>query len=433
MKNNVEIANHNQTMNSNNKNDPKIFKLNNNIVKENKNEVEIDDTKYKYYCNTNNIETDSDNEKIKIFQINKALNNNQSLNNSNYLTNHTNTNTNTNHFQKKANGEYTPKLIISSPNKNPTEKKEYNQFEEKTEVNNNKNQKIAYSPYSIYSEEETLKKINTSLFYWKIFIIFFIVICVTLTILFFQDLKKFFLNFLIFLKSHPYSGSLILITVKILGTIFYVPGILLAIASGYGYKQVFSNYLLSIPVGVIVMMTGSCLGCACVFFISRAVLKGWLYDTLSNLKAFRALDRAIVKKGVKVNLLLRMSPIIPYNVMNYFLGITNTTFSNYLIGLSGFIPLVVCYVYLGTTIDDLADYSFVNKNVEEIYILIASIVISLICIVYLTIIAKNELENEIKAEESFKFSNITSNRDNNNDKKNYIEENENDLEKQNLI
>lgn len=143
-------------------------------------------------------------------------------------------------------------------------------------------------------------------------------------------------------------------------------------------------------------MTGSCLGCICVFYISRGILKPWLYPTLSKLSFFKALNKAIVKKGTKVNLLLRLSPVIPYNVMNYFLGITNTTFCNYLIGLLGFIPLVICYVYIGSTIHDLSEYSLTSeKTKNEIIVLLVSIVISIICIGIVSKIAKDELDLEL--------------------------------------
>eukprot|EP00340_Litonotus_pictus_P001280 CAMPEP_0170523466 /NCGR_PEP_ID=MMETSP0209-20121228/8872_1 /TAXON_ID=665100 ORGANISM="Litonotus pictus, Strain P1" /NCGR_SAMPLE_ID=MMETSP0209 /ASSEMBLY_ACC=CAM_ASM_000301 /LENGTH=141 /DNA_ID=CAMNT_0010811547 /DNA_START=596 /DNA_END=1021 /DNA_ORIENTATION=- len=82
--------------------------------------------------------------------------------------------------------------------------------------------------------------------------------------------------------------------------------------------------------------------------------------------------------------------------MNYFLGITNTSFVDYLTGLTGFIPLVICYVYLGSTIDDLANYSFSQHNKTfELIVLIASIIFSLICVGILTKIAKDELDLEL--------------------------------------
>lgn len=261
------------------------------------------------------------------------------------------------------------------------------------------NKDVSFIQSQTSDDPETLEKINNTIYYWKIFVVVFIISCMIATVIFYNDLKSLFILFMAFLKKNVLLGSFILILVKIIGTILYVPGILLAVASGYGFKQVFDSYLLSVPIGVIVMMTGSILGCCCVFFLSRLLLQGWLYPTLRKLKLFRALDRAIVKKGIKVNLLLRLSPVIPYNVMNYFLGITNTSFKDYLIGLSGFIPLVICYVYLGSTIDDLAQYSFKKSEKQEIIILILSILISVVCIIYLTFIAKAELDLELVNEE----------------------------------
>ena len=262
------------------------------------------------------------------------------------------------------------------------------------------------------ANENNIKTAEKTLLFWKIFVIVFLVVSATTTIYFYSEMKQLFVNFLTFMKSHIFLGTLIIIGIKILGTILYVPGVLLAIATGYGYKQIFNNYLISIPVGTVVYMIGSFLGCSCVFLLSRTLLKDWLHPILSSLKFYRALDRAISKKGYRINLLLRLSPLIPYNIMNYFLGITSTSYPAYLFGLTGFTPLVICYIYMGTTLDDLAEYSLSKESkVLELVILICSIVFSIVCILIITKLAKDELELELANDD------IESRKQENDDKK----------------
>lgn len=244
------------------------------------------------------------------------------------------------------------------------------------------------------------EKAENTLFFWKIFAITFIIVCGLGTITFYDQMKRIFIEFIKYFKTHIILGSLILIGIKIMGTILYVPGVLLAIGTGYAFKQVFKNYFICVPCGVITYMIGSVLGCFIVFSLSRLLLKGMLFPLFSKLKAFRALDRVLVKKGWKINILLRMSPIIPYNIMNYLLGVTSTSMTDYLIGLSGFIPLVICYIFMGATIDDFTNYTLSKNNkVMELMILIISIIMSIICILIITKIAKNELDNELIKEE----------------------------------
>ena len=62
----------------------------------------------------------------------------------------------------------------------------------------------------------------------------------------------------------------------------------------------------------------------------------------------RALDRAVASEGFKIILLLRLSPIFPFALSNYFYGLTAVEFGPYLAAtLLGFAPGTFLYVYSG--------------------------------------------------------------------------------------
>ena len=69
---------------------------------------------------------------------------------------------------------------------------------------------------------------------------------------------------------------------------------------------------------------------------------------------FLALD-AIKKEGLKLMFLLRLSPIIPFNVLNYFMGVTGISVKDFLFGGLGMIPGTIVYVYIGTTLGNISD------------------------------------------------------------------------------
>lgn len=289
-------------------------------------------------------------------------------------------------------------------NTNATEIKSFKL--DKTSINkyfwskNHPNNVLLHKDIELEEDPISAEKAENTIFFWKIFAITFIILCGLGTITFYNDLKKVFIEFIDYFKAHILLGSLILIAIKVLGTILYVPGVLLAIGTGYAFKQVYKSYFLCVPCGVITYLIGSVIGCFIVFSISRLLLKGMLFPIFNKLKAFRALDRVLVKKGWKINILLRMSPIIPYNIMNYLLGVTSTSVKDYLIGLSGFIPLVICYIFMGATIDDFTNYTLSKNNkAMELIILITSILMSIICILIITKIAKDVLDTELIKEE----------------------------------
>jgi uncharacterized membrane protein YdjX (TVP38/TMEM64 family) len=71
---------------------------------------------------------------------------------------------------------------------------------------------------------------------------------------------------------------------------------------------------------------------------------------------FDAVDRAIGEQGFKLVLLMRLSPVFPYNVLNYALGLTKITFPRYALGSwLGMIPGTLLYVYFGAGVRSLAE------------------------------------------------------------------------------
>lgn len=72
----------------------------------------------------------------------------------------------------------------------------------------------------------------------------------------------------------------------------------------------------------------------------------------------QAIDRAVGKEGFKVVLLLRLSPLLPFALSNYFYGLTAVDFFPYLFAtLLGFAPGTFAYVYTGEAAKTLTDTS----------------------------------------------------------------------------
>jgi uncharacterized membrane protein YdjX (TVP38/TMEM64 family) len=70
-----------------------------------------------------------------------------------------------------------------------------------------------------------------------------------------------------------------------------------------------------------------------------------------------AIDKALETKGTKLMLLLRLSPLVPFNVLNYVLGVSSVKFNEYATGCLGMIPGTIAFVYIGTTISEIGDSS----------------------------------------------------------------------------
>ena len=69
----------------------------------------------------------------------------------------------------------------------------------------------------------------------------------------------------------------------------------------------------------------------------------------------QAIDTAVAREGWKIVALLRLSPVVPFNLLNYVFGVTRVRLRDYVIASwAGMLPGVVLYVYLGSLAGDLA-------------------------------------------------------------------------------
>lgn len=78
-------------------------------------------------------------------------------------------------------------------------------------------------------------------------------------------------------------------------------------------------------------------------------------------------------------LLLRLSPLIPYNALDYISGITSISIRQYSLALLGILPGTISFCYIGATASTFTDGTTSAKNNNAIHtiILILGIVFAL--------------------------------------------------------
>ena len=84
------------------------------------------------------------------------------------------------------------------------------------------------------------------------------------------------------------------------------------------------------------------------FLAARYLLRDKIRSLLIRRPKYRKLDRAVAEDGWQVVVLMRLSPIVPFNLQNYALGVTAIPFLQYLTAtLIGITPGIAIYVYFG--------------------------------------------------------------------------------------
>lgn len=127
-------------------------------------------------------------------------------------------------------------------------------------------------------------------------------------------------------------------------TVAFLPGSLLTLAAGATF---------GLAEGTLWATVGALLGSSASFLIARYGARGWVERKLEGKTKFQAIDRAVGREGWKVVALLRLSPAIPYNLLNYLLGLTKVKFWHYLTASLAMVPGTLLYVYYGKVAGDV--------------------------------------------------------------------------------
>ena len=128
-------------------------------------------------------------------------------------------------------------------------------------------------------------------------------------------------------------------------TVAFFPGSVLTAAGGI---------LFGLLWGTVYVFIGATIGACLAFLIARYVARGWVERKLADEPRFRQVDRAVGREGGKITALLRLSPLIPFNLLNYALGLTNVRFVHYLWACLAMLPGTFLYVFYGKAAGDIA-------------------------------------------------------------------------------
>lgn len=132
----------------------------------------------------------------------------------------------------------------------------------------------------------------------------------------------------------------------VLATLLFIPGSLLTAAAGF---------VFGLGQGSLIVIVSATLGANLAFLLGRYAAREAIEKRLEGNRKFQKIDQAIAREGRKVVMLLRLSPVFPFSLLNYGLGLTGVGFRDYLIACVAMIPGTFLYVYYGYTAKSLAE------------------------------------------------------------------------------
>lgn len=140
-------------------------------------------------------------------------------------------------------------------------------------------------------------------------------------------------------------GPVVFIFAYAAAVVAFVPASLLTLGAGA---------IFGIGPGTLYVFVAATLGSCLAFLVSRYVARAGVERRIEGNEKFARVDHAIAVEGRKIVFLLRLSPVFPFNLLNYALGLTKVSFADYAIASFGMIPGTLLYVYSGKIAGDVA-------------------------------------------------------------------------------
>jgi uncharacterized membrane protein YdjX (TVP38/TMEM64 family) len=177
-------------------------------------------------------------------------------------------------------------------------------------------------------------------------------------------------------------GILLFGLLYILSTVLLIPGSALTALAGV---------IFGIWRGTLIVSLASTVGASLAFVLGRYAFRNSIERRLSAKPRFAAIDRAVTARGWVILALLRLSPIVPFNLSNYFFGLTGIGFWRYVIASwLCMLPGTLLYVYLGYTAGAAAGAGVVTGPLHWM-LLLGGLMLVLAVSVYITRVARRAL------------------------------------------
>ena len=153
--------------------------------------------------------------------------------------------------------------------------------------------------------------------------------------------------------------------------VFFFPVPILAVAGGvaFGFVE-----------GSLLTFVGASLNCYIMFVISRRFGREWVKNYLKKKMTPKQHDRIFNVSDEKLMMslvILRLIPLVPYNMINYGYGLTNISLTKYMIAsVLGIIPGTVVFLNFGATSTNIFSKEFLIASLLVILLTVGSIYLS---------------------------------------------------------
>jgi uncharacterized membrane protein YdjX (TVP38/TMEM64 family) len=201
-----------------------------------------------------------------------------------------------------------------------------------------------------------------------------------------QELIK---KLLTWVAALGFWGPFIFIGIYVLACVVFIPGSVLTFGAGV---------LFGVIRGSIIVSIAATLGATCAFLVGRYFARDWVAQKIQANEKFKAIDEAVAREGWKIVGLTRLSPVFPFNLLNYAYGLTRVSLRDYfLASWMGMIPGTIMYVYIGSLAGEIAKIGREGRSRTwaEWALYIVGLIATVAVTIYITRIARAALRKKV--------------------------------------
>lgn len=136
----------------------------------------------------------------------------------------------------------------------------------------------------------------------------------------------------------PLGLGLFCVAVFVFALVGIVPGGLIGIAAGV---------VFGVAAGFAASAAGIMAGAVAAFALARGVARPWAQALLQRGGSLARLDGAVAAEGWRLVALLRVSPVMPFCLTSYALGLSGVSLRHYMLGTLASLPALFGYVVIG--------------------------------------------------------------------------------------
>lgn len=188
------------------------------------------------------------------------------------------------------------------------------------------------------------------------------------------------------------AGAVLYGAIYAVATVLWIPGSLLTMAAGFVYGLIG---------GTLVVLPSAVVGATLAFLVARFVARDWVRARVARHPRMAAVHAAVGEHGFSMVMLLRLSPLFPFVLLNYALGLTDVKLRDYVLASAvGMIPGTFLFVYLGTLATDAASLAAGTRpdgGLAERALFWGGLVVTLVVTVWISRLARRKLDRALQA------------------------------------